>query len=109
MENLQPREPSRKFSKPTIKILRDFTSIILLKKMEEKKNKRPIIVGIFVCIGLAILIATIFTLGGQRKTFVKKISLTTVFKDINGLKEGDNVWFSGVKIGTVKKITLKGN
>lgn len=29
-----------------------------------------------------------------------------MFNEINGLKEGNNVWFDGVKIGTVKKISL---
>lgn len=60
-------------------------------------------------IGLIIFIVAIFTLGGEKKTFSKKISLNAVFSDINGLQEGDNVWFSGVKIGTVKTIELEGN
>ena len=38
--------------------------------MNESNNK-PVIVGIFIFIGLAILAATIFTLGGQKKTFTK--------------------------------------
>lgn len=32
-----------------------------------------------------------------------------VFKDVGGLKVGNNVWFSGVKIGTVKRISFYGN
>ena len=38
--------------------------------MKKLKNNRPIIVGIFVFLGLAILVITILTLGGQKKTFV---------------------------------------
>lgn len=75
----------------------------------ESKKKRYAIAGIFICVGIAIFIVTIFTLGGQRKTFSKKITLTAVFDDINGLQEGNNIWFAGVKIGTVKKIELKGS
>ena len=77
--------------------------------MENKKNKRAITVGVFICLGLAIFIVTIFTMGGEKKSFSKKIPVKALFQDINGLQEGDNIWFSGVKIGTVKKIELEGN
>lgn len=75
--------------------------------METKRNKNAWVVGIFIIVGLAIFILAVFTLGGERKTFTKKFPLKVVFTDINGLKEGNNIWFSGVKIGTVKSITLK--
>lgn len=69
-------------------------------------NKRSIIVGIFVFLGIVILVTAIFTLAGQQKRFISSISLNAVFDDVGGLKAGNNVWFSGVKIGTVKKIQL---
>lgn len=77
--------------------------------MKNTKNRSAIIVGIFICIGLAIFIVTIFTMGGEKKSFSKKVPVKATFADINGLQEGDNIWFSGVKIGTVKKIDLLGN
>jgi phospholipid/cholesterol/gamma-HCH transport system substrate-binding protein len=73
------------------------------------KNNRPVIVGIFIVLGLVILVVTIFTLGGQKKTFVKSFALNTVFNDVSGLVVGANVLFSGVKIGTVKKIEFYGD
>ncbi|MBC7720409.1 MAG: MCE family protein, partial [Pedobacter sp.] len=73
------------------------------------KNNRPVIVGIFVLLGLAILVITIFTLGGQKKTFVKSFTINAVFNDVAGLLKGSNIWFSGVKIGTVKKISFYGS
>lgn len=76
--------------------------------MKSTKNSRAVIVGIFILIGIAILIVTILTLGGQRKTFEKSIVVRAVFDDINGLQKGNNIWFSGVKIGTVKKISFYG-
>lgn len=76
--------------------------------MQAKDNKKAITVGIFLFIGLAIFILGIFTLGGQKKTFIKSFSLSVVFDDIQGLKVGNNVWFSGVKIGTIKKIKFYG-
>lgn len=73
------------------------------------ENKRSVIVGIFVFLGIAILVAGILTLGGQQKKFVKTIHLKAVFDDIGGLQTGNNVWFSGVKIGTVRKINFYGD
>ena len=76
--------------------------------MKSTKNSRAVIVGIFILIGIAILVVTILTLGGQRKTFQKSIVIRAVFDDISGLQKGNNIWFSGVKIGTVKKISFYG-
>lgn len=76
--------------------------------MKSTKNSRAVVVGIFVLIGIAVLVITILTLGGQRKTFQKSITVRAVFDDINGLQKGNNIWFSGVKIGTVKKISFYG-
>jgi phospholipid/cholesterol/gamma-HCH transport system substrate-binding protein len=74
--------------------------------MKPVQTKRAVIVGIFIIIGIAILIAGIFTVGGKRKTFTKTISLVAVFDNVNGLQTGNNVWFSGVKVGIVKKVDL---
>ncbi len=74
--------------------------------MKSTKNNRPVVVGLFIVIGLAILILAVFTLGGQKRTFVKGFTVNTIFTDVNGLVVGNNIWLSGVKIGTVKKITF---
>jgi phospholipid/cholesterol/gamma-HCH transport system substrate-binding protein len=74
--------------------------------MKPVQTKRAVIVGIFIIIGMAILIAGIFTVGEKRKTFTKTISLAAVFDNVNGLQTGNNVWFSGVKVGIVKKVDL---
>jgi len=75
---------------------------------QNKDNKKAITVGIFLFIGIVIFLLGVFTLGGQRKTFVKSFTLNVVFDDIQGLKVGNNVWFSGVKVGTIKKISFYG-
>ena len=71
-------------------------------------NKKSVIVGVFVLIGIIIFIAGVLTMGGQQKKFVRSIKLNAVFDDIGGLQTGNNVWFSGVKIGTVRKINFYG-
>lgn len=72
--------------------------------MEEHKNRKAVITGIFVAVGIIIFIVGIFTLGGQQKTFVKAINVYAVFDDVGGLQKGNNIWFSGVKIGIVKNV-----
>src|SRR5687768_8965286 len=77
--------------------------------MNREKSKRAVIVGLFVTIGLLILLVGVFTLGGQRKTFSPSIQVQAVFDNVNGLQKGDNVWFSGVKVGIVKTVEFNGN
>ena len=74
-----------------------------------QENKRSVLVGLFVLIGIVILVLGIMTLGGQQKKFVKAIHVKAVFDDIGGLQPGNNIWFSGVKIGTVRKINFFGD
>ncbi|UCS93170.1 MCE family protein [Echinicola marina] len=72
-------------------------------------NKKSVIVGIFVLIGIIIMVTGILTLGAQQKVFVKSYKLKAVFDDVEGLQTGNNIWFSGVKIGTVSKIRFYGD
>ncbi len=74
--------------------------------MNTNQKKRGVIVGLFVLVGIAILLATIFTLGGQKKTFANGIPVYAVFDNVNGLQAGNNIWFSGVKVGTVRRLGL---
>ncbi len=77
--------------------------------MNEPVNKRAIAVGFFIIIGLLFLIGGILTIGNLHSTFQKKMTVSTVFSDVNGLASGNNIWFSGVKIGTVKKTEFFGS
>lgn len=76
--------------------------------MSEQNNKKQIAVGAFIALGLAILMVGIFTIGGQRKAFVKTFTLQAVLDDAQGLQAGNNVWLSGIKVGTVKKVAFAG-
>ncbi len=77
--------------------------------MQTTETKRNVAVGLFIFLGLLIFIVGIFVLGGQQKSFVKSLRINAVFNDVGGLKPGNNVWFSGVKIGTVKTIKFFGS
>jgi len=76
--------------------------------MNESTNKRYVIVGIFVFIGLVFLIAGILIVGDLKETFEKKIEVVSLFDDVGGLQKGNNVWLSGVKIGTVSNLRFFG-
>lgn len=76
--------------------------------MNESSNKRAVIVGIFVLLGIIFVLAGVITIGSMHSTFTNKIHLVTVLDDVNGLQKGNNIWFSGVKIGTVKKVEFYG-
>lgn len=76
--------------------------------MDFKENRRAVIVGLFLALGLIIFLVGVFTLGGQSKTFSKRIHISAVFDDVSGLKVGNNVWFSGVIVGTISDIHFVG-
>ncbi len=75
--------------------------------MKSTGNTRAVIVGIFILLGLAIFILTILTLGSQKKTFEKSITIKSFFDNVNGLQKGGNVWFSGVKVGIIRNVALQ--
>lgn len=75
--------------------------------MSTNERKRSLTVGLFVLIGLIILVAGILVLGTQQNKFSKNLVVTTYFHDVKGLKVGNNVWFSGVKVGIVKEIKFQ--
>ena len=76
--------------------------------MNESPNKRAVIVGVFVFAGLIFLLAAVLVVGNLRETFNRKMELVSLFDDISGLQPGNNIWFSGVKIGTVSSLNFHG-
>jgi phospholipid/cholesterol/gamma-HCH transport system substrate-binding protein len=76
--------------------------------MKSETNIRAVKVGAFIFFGLVILISGILAVGNLHSTFIKKIEVTAFFDNVNGLMKGNNVWFSGVKIGTVSSLNFYG-
>jgi len=72
--------------------------------MNESPKKRAVTVGLFVFLGFAFLIAGTLMVGNLHETFTNKMGIVTHFDDVGGLQKGNNVWFSGVKIGTVSSL-----
>ena len=60
--------------------------------------------GLFVVVGLVFFVVTIYFIGKTQNLFGSTVALNAKFKNVSGLKEGNNVRFSGIDIGTVKNI-----
>lgn len=68
--------------------------------------RHQIVLGSFVTIGVGLFILAVLTVGSRQKTFDRTQRVRIVFDDAEGLQAGDNVWLSGVKVGTVKSVGL---
>lgn len=74
--------------------------------MERKEIAQQIKVGIFVLAGLALFLVSVFFVGSENNIFSRTFTVAAVFRNVEGLKAGDNVWLSGVKIGTVSDVKI---
>lgn len=76
--------------------------------MNDFNNKRTVIVGLFVFLGIIFLLTGILMVGNVHETFKRKMKVVVLFDDVNGLQTGNNIWFSGVKVGTVNSLHFFG-
>ncbi|MCJ8210259.1 MlaD family protein [Mucilaginibacter sp. RS28] len=76
--------------------------------MDRDENKRAITVGIFIALGVVIFIVGVLTYGNQKKSFSNGVHISAVFSDVNGLMKGNNIWFSGVRVGTISGLKFIG-
>jgi phospholipid/cholesterol/gamma-HCH transport system substrate-binding protein len=74
--------------------------------VETKEVAQQVKLGAFVLVGLGLFLASVFLIGKENNIFSKTIPVMAEFKNVEGLKEGDNVWLSGVKIGIVRDVTI---
>ncbi|HCY75170.1 MAG TPA: hypothetical protein DHV28_04560 [Ignavibacteriales bacterium] len=72
----------------------------------KKNSTNKIKLGIFVSLGLVVLILAIYFIGEKQLLFRSTFRLSGVFKDVAGLQTGNNVRLSGINIGTVESISL---
>lgn len=74
--------------------------------MEKKEIAQQIKVGAFVLAGLGLFLLSVFFIGSENNIFSRTFTVSAVFRNVEGLKPGDNVWLSGVKIGTVSDVQI---
>lgn len=73
-----------------------------MKKTTNEKLK----LGAFVSIGSLIFILAIYFIGQRQNLFAKTFELSSNFTNVNGLIPGNNVRYSGINVGTVKRIHM---
>lgn len=74
--------------------------------MSEQENRRNARLGFFVLIGVIVFLVGIFFIGSARNLFNSNITVYAIFNNVSGLQRGNNVWLSGVKIGTVRDVEI---
>ena len=72
----------------------------------EKSVAQKLRLGIFVILGTIIFIMAVYFIGNRQQFFGKTETLIAHFENVNGLQEGNNVRFSGINVGYVKKIEI---
>ena len=70
----------------------------------EKKSKHTWKLGMFVVLGLTLFFVTLYFIGKSQNLFGSNFHLNVQFKNVSGLKVGNNVLLSGIQIGTVNNI-----
>lgn len=72
----------------------------------KKKSNNAWKLGLFVVTSLGILLIAIYFIGKSQNLFGDNFDLNTKFKNVNGLRIGNNVLLSGINIGTIKEISF---
>ena len=74
--------------------------------MYELERTKSIRTGIFVLVGLLIFFVGFFYVGRLDGVLGRSTRLYATFREVNGLQSGNDVWLSGVKVGTVRDVSL---
>lgn len=72
--------------------------------MPPSPRRQAVVVGLFVTVATAILGGAVVAVGDVNDTFTRKLAISALFDEVNGLQKGDNVWFSGLKVGMVSRL-----
>ena len=70
------------------------------------KKTSTVKLGIFITLGIGILVVAIFLLGGKEQLFSSTFKVKAYFKTVQGLKSGATVRLSGIDVGTVSNIAI---
>ena len=62
--------------------------------------------GLFVLAGTLALVVGMYLLGSKRGLFSSTITVSAEFRQVGGLRPGNNVRYAGINVGTVDRLTI---
>jgi len=62
--------------------------------------------GIFVIAGVILFTTAVYLIGNKQNLFGRTFELSSVFRNVSGLKLGNNVRYSGINVGNVDNIEM---
>jgi phospholipid/cholesterol/gamma-HCH transport system substrate-binding protein len=62
--------------------------------------------GLFVLIGLFLMVTSLYLIGKNKNLFGRTTTISASFSNVQGLMAGNNVRFSGINVGTVRKVEI---
>jgi phospholipid/cholesterol/gamma-HCH transport system substrate-binding protein len=72
-----------------------------------KEINNSIRLGVFVVIGMMMLIVGLYFIGSNKNIFGNTFRLYSTFREVGGLQSGNNVRYSGIDVGSINKIEIK--
>jgi phospholipid/cholesterol/gamma-HCH transport system substrate-binding protein len=69
-------------------------------------NAQKIKLGLFVIVTSILLVTALYVIGRKQNIFGSNSYVSAIFSNVNGLKLGNNVRYSGINVGTVRRITM---
>lgn len=70
------------------------------------KKTSPVKLGLFIIIGVSLLVLAIFLIGDKNALFSKTFEVKAYFSDIQGLRSGATVRLSGIDVGSVSNVSI---
>ncbi len=74
--------------------------------MSQRNTSNHVRLGLFMLVGLACLVATLFLVGRKQNLFSSSLSVEADFRNVAGLVTGNNVRLGGINVGTVHRIRI---
>ncbi len=74
-----------------------------MKTSDSQKLK----LGLFVILGTLLLIVAVYLIGQKKEMFQNTLTISAYFQNVNGLKKGNNVRYSGIDVGVVRSIEME--
>lgn len=73
----------------------------------ETTRRRTAIVGLFVLFAVLVFVGGLFAVGSLQQMLTSRIHTQATFAQVDGLHEGDAVWYAGVPVGQVRGVSLE--